>query len=344
MLFDGYKRHVLHDLDTGLVPAVGITPTNPPEASVTDDITADLAVGPAAAVRVAHRPGLPVRGPVPRPGPDLAVCCKAWRIRNAGGRFAKDRFTLDFAAGQLTCPAGMTMPSSPARPSASPKPPARPARCGPVHQQQQRAQRGHPPRRCAARRTAPPPEDPRLARSCANASSLDGHLTGALGGCGYGTSGRECAGCVPVAGGCARPPSCAAPNPWIAPCPAAGARSRPARTTLTARSILAGQRHLPGATRRWCPAGPRPRCVMQPPARVGKHCPAGSGDCCTSRCGQVTRDESGHQRLDPGHVNSEPARYPHSASPTARTVRLSTHQAECPVNRTHHGFCPDGRG
>jgi len=42
VLFDGYKRHVLRDLDTGLIPVVGITPANAPEASVTDDITADL--------------------------------------------------------------------------------------------------------------------------------------------------------------------------------------------------------------------------------------------------------------------------------------------------------------
>ena len=42
VLFDGYKRHVLRDLDTGLVPAVGITPANVPEAAVTADIAADL--------------------------------------------------------------------------------------------------------------------------------------------------------------------------------------------------------------------------------------------------------------------------------------------------------------
>ena len=42
VLFDGYKRHVLRDLDTGLVPAVGITAANAPEATVTDDIAADL--------------------------------------------------------------------------------------------------------------------------------------------------------------------------------------------------------------------------------------------------------------------------------------------------------------
>jgi hypothetical protein len=39
---DGYKRHVLHDLDTGLIRAVGITPANAPEASVTGEISVDL--------------------------------------------------------------------------------------------------------------------------------------------------------------------------------------------------------------------------------------------------------------------------------------------------------------
>jgi hypothetical protein len=39
VLVDGYKRHVLRDLGTGLVPAVGITPANAAEASVTEDIT-----------------------------------------------------------------------------------------------------------------------------------------------------------------------------------------------------------------------------------------------------------------------------------------------------------------
>ena len=39
---NGYKRHLLHDLDSGLVPVVGITPANAPEASVTDAIEQDL--------------------------------------------------------------------------------------------------------------------------------------------------------------------------------------------------------------------------------------------------------------------------------------------------------------
>ena len=40
--FDGYKRHILKDLDTRLVRAVGITSANLPEASVTEAISVDL--------------------------------------------------------------------------------------------------------------------------------------------------------------------------------------------------------------------------------------------------------------------------------------------------------------
>jgi hypothetical protein len=115
MLFDGYKRHVIRDLDTGLVPAVGITPANAPEASVAGDVVADLEAAGW------HLSELPIdraylsSALVRDRGPDLAIFCKAWRVRNASGRFAKDQFTLDFAAGQLTCPAGVSMPFEPGR-------------------------------------------------------------------------------------------------------------------------------------------------------------------------------------------------------------------------------------
>lgn len=42
VLVDGDIRHVLHDLDTNLIPAVGITPATAPEASVTEAISQDL--------------------------------------------------------------------------------------------------------------------------------------------------------------------------------------------------------------------------------------------------------------------------------------------------------------
>src|SRR5207244_12275564 len=100
-------------LDTGLVPVVGITPANAPEASVTGDITADLdAAGWQLAELHIDRAYLS-SALVRDRGPGLAVFCKAWRVRNTGGRFAKDQFTLDFHDGQPTCPAGASMPFEP---------------------------------------------------------------------------------------------------------------------------------------------------------------------------------------------------------------------------------------
>jgi transposase len=109
VLFDGYKRHVLTDLDTGLIPAVGITPANAPEASVTGDIAADLAAAGQALAELHIDRAYLASGLVRDRGPDLVIYCKAWRVRNAGGRFAKGQFALDFTAGQLTCPAGISM-------------------------------------------------------------------------------------------------------------------------------------------------------------------------------------------------------------------------------------------
>jgi transposase len=121
VLFDGYKRHVLHDLDTGLVPTVGITAANAPEASVTGAITADLdAAGRQLAELHIGRACLS-SALVRDRGPDLTVFCKAWRVRNTGGRFTKNQFTLDFAAGQLTCPAGVTMAFQPGKTVRFPK-------------------------------------------------------------------------------------------------------------------------------------------------------------------------------------------------------------------------------
>ena len=121
VLFDGYKRHVLRDLDTGLVTAVGITPANAPEASVTSDITADL---DHAGLRLAelHIDRAYLASDMVRDrGPELVIFCKAWRVRNSTGRFAKDQFSIDFAAGQLACPAGVAMPFQPGKTVRFPK-------------------------------------------------------------------------------------------------------------------------------------------------------------------------------------------------------------------------------
>jgi Transposase DDE domain/Transposase domain (DUF772) len=115
VLFDGYKRHVLTDLDTGLVTAAGLTAANAPEASVTASITADLdAAGLTLAELHIDRACLS-SALVRDRTPDLAIFCKAWRVRNTTGRFPKGHFSIGFAAGQLTCPAGVSIGFQPGR-------------------------------------------------------------------------------------------------------------------------------------------------------------------------------------------------------------------------------------
>jgi transposase len=109
---DGYKRHVLQDLDSGLVVGVGVTPANAPEASVTDALDADLAAQQVvlADLRELHldRGYLSSRWVRERPA-DLTVFCKAWPVHN-GPRFPKTAFTLDWERQRLRCPAQVELP------------------------------------------------------------------------------------------------------------------------------------------------------------------------------------------------------------------------------------------
>jgi hypothetical protein len=109
---DGYKRHVLQDLDTGLVRAVGITAANAAEASVTDAIRADLACQHVQ-VRELHidRAYLSSTWVRERPA-DLDISCKAWPVRN-GSRFPKTAFELDWEQQTLRCPNQQQMPFTP---------------------------------------------------------------------------------------------------------------------------------------------------------------------------------------------------------------------------------------
>jgi transposase len=108
--FSGYKRHVLRDLDTGLVRAVGLTPANAPEASVTEAIAQDLARQPDAELGELHIDRAYLSsGLVRERSAQLEVYCKAWRVRN-GGRFPKTEFALDWERGLMRCPAGVVMP------------------------------------------------------------------------------------------------------------------------------------------------------------------------------------------------------------------------------------------
>ena len=112
---DGYKRHVLHDLDSGLIPAVGVTPANAPEASVTSDLAADLAAQglTLADLRELHLDRAYLSSAWVRERPaTLAIYCKAWPVRN-GSRFPKTAFTLDWDRQTLRCPRQVERPFMP---------------------------------------------------------------------------------------------------------------------------------------------------------------------------------------------------------------------------------------
>jgi Transposase DDE domain/Transposase domain (DUF772) len=109
---DGYKRHVLRDLDAGLIRAVGITAANAPEASVTAAIVADLD-HQAARLGELHIDRAYLSSTLVRERPDdLAIYCKAWPVRN-GGRFPKTAFALDWEQRTIRCPNGALLPFEP---------------------------------------------------------------------------------------------------------------------------------------------------------------------------------------------------------------------------------------
>jgi hypothetical protein len=109
---DGYKRHVLRDLDSGLVRAVGITAANVAEASVAEAIRADLACQQVALSELhidrAYLSSVLVR----ERAADLQVYCKAWPVRN-GTHFPKTAFHLDWEQQCIRCPNSQELPFEP---------------------------------------------------------------------------------------------------------------------------------------------------------------------------------------------------------------------------------------
>jgi Transposase DDE domain/Transposase domain (DUF772) len=109
---DGYKRHVLHDLDTGLIRAVGITPANVPEASVTEAISEDLDQQEVFLKELHIDRAYLSSHLVRERSDDLEVYCKAWPVRESK-HFSKQTFTLDWEQQTIRCPAAQEMPFVP---------------------------------------------------------------------------------------------------------------------------------------------------------------------------------------------------------------------------------------
>ncbi len=109
--FDGYKRHILRDLDNGLVRAVGVTRANVPEASVTDAIATDLKYQKVNLVELHIDRAYLTSSLVQNRDDQLTIYCKAWQVRN-GKKFTKTAFTLDWDNQTICCPNEVTLPFS----------------------------------------------------------------------------------------------------------------------------------------------------------------------------------------------------------------------------------------
>ena len=105
---DGYKRHVLYDLDTGLIRAAGLTPANMPEASVTEAISVDLDRQEVSLKELHIDRAYLSSNLVRERKNDLKVYCKAWPVREAK-HFPKQAFTLDWERQIIRCPAEQEM-------------------------------------------------------------------------------------------------------------------------------------------------------------------------------------------------------------------------------------------
>jgi len=109
LLVDGYKRHIVRDLDSGLIPVVGVTPANVPEASVTESIEADLEAQELEVGEWHIDRAYLASQMVKERSEKVEIYCKAWSVRN-GPYFAKTAFALDWERQEIRCPNGVVVP------------------------------------------------------------------------------------------------------------------------------------------------------------------------------------------------------------------------------------------
>ena len=106
--FNGYKRHIATDLDSGLILSGAITPANRPEDEAAPELKRDIALQGRGIAELNID-----RGYIASPlvdeilGAGGQVVCNRWVARN-GKSFAKGAFKLNLRDLTITCPAGET--------------------------------------------------------------------------------------------------------------------------------------------------------------------------------------------------------------------------------------------
>jgi hypothetical protein len=121
--FDGYKRHIAHDLDEQVILAAEVLPANTPDTAGLEPLL--------IAVELQHRPVSSLHIDRGYLGDDLipayetagaTIFCRPWPTRHPAGKFSKQAFQLDLSAAQATCPAGQVIPITPGKTARFPAP------------------------------------------------------------------------------------------------------------------------------------------------------------------------------------------------------------------------------
>jgi hypothetical protein len=130
--FDGYKGHAALDPDSEIITAVAVTPGNASDASVAEDLIADLVKDPADGApdtavdsesddvsRLDRADESPIvygdnaygTGPFQErlEDADIESRCKTQQPTAPGGLFTKERFDVNLDDEAVTCPAGVTV-------------------------------------------------------------------------------------------------------------------------------------------------------------------------------------------------------------------------------------------
>lgn len=105
--FNGYRRHIGHDLDTQLILACTVTPGNQPEAAAAERLNADITRQGLTISELSIDRGYissPLVGALLKEGG--LIVSKPWAGRNSTGLMGKSEFHLDMRARSVTCPAG----------------------------------------------------------------------------------------------------------------------------------------------------------------------------------------------------------------------------------------------
>jgi len=123
--FDGYKGHLSLDPDSEIICSTEVSAGNTGDAQTAGDLlAADLPSTSAAVADAEGVDALAVYGDAAYgtgellaefEQADVTVMCKVAPPSAPGGRFAKDRFAIDQAAGTVTCPAQHTTRIRPAK-------------------------------------------------------------------------------------------------------------------------------------------------------------------------------------------------------------------------------------